>query len=66
MANVVVMKCDCRAHAFQDAAYGAGNRAFNRTRASDGQIYRCTHCGQERKYGEAAEAKPAKGQKAKK
>ena len=54
----MILRCQC-VSAYQDAMYGSSMRVHNRTKKSEGAVYRCTVCGDE-KYGTTP---PASGQK---
>ena len=44
----MVMECkNCKPHPFQDQKYGNRKRVHNKTKKSEGTVYRCTVCGTE-------------------
>jgi hypothetical protein len=49
--TAILLECKpaCK-HVFQDEKYN-GKRVFNKTTASDGKVYRCTVCGEEKTFG---------------
>ncbi len=42
-----VMLCGCK-HKFQDETYGLGMRCYNKTKVSEGKVYRCSVCGNQK------------------